>query len=512
VRGTISYRAAFGFVPVGFINQKPRLWMLKKRKIALASMALFMGVGYGRFGLAADYTQVAALMDLRTRVSDGVHSLEEIARMAGQRGFDVLFINDHDRVALEYGIWPLRNILKKKAERPSIHTLGAENYLKMIESASKEFPETIFMPGAEAAPFYYWEGNYLKKSLTVCDWERHLIIVGLDKAEDYRNLPALYSGYSIKKAVRSVSPGFLLFLIPLALGFVMIKRGGKTRYFGLALIAATIPIAVLESLAFRSSKYDPYHGKQGIEPYQRVIDYVNSRGGMVFWNHPETLSGAGNLGPVQKRTPPYPEVLAESKNYTGFAALYGDTTTITEPGNIWDQVLTEYCSGRREKPVWGISSADFHEDGGAGDKLGNYPTVLLVKNKTKASVLDALRQGRMYAYRGSVDIPRLVLEDFSVSDPETWHKGIMGEEIVVNGRPAIDILITVAGSAEKNPVTVRLIRSGALWKTLSGETPLRINLKDEMRDSGQKIFYRLDAEDRRGRKIVSNPVFIRFRF
>ena len=485
--------------------------MPKKRKIALVLFAIGWGATQTGLGLAADYTQVPALMDLRTQVSDGVHSLEELALMAGKKGFDVLFINDHDRVALEYGIWPLRNVLKKKIERPSIHTLGAENYLKMIESASKKFPETIFIPGAESAPFYYWEGSIIKKNLTVCDWERHLLIVGLDKPGDYRDLPALYSGYSIKKPFRAVSAEFFLFLIPLALGFVMIRRRGKIRYLGLAVMAATIPIAALDSLAFKSSNYDPYHGKQGIEPYQRVIDYVNSRGGMVFWNHPETLSGVGVIGPVQKRTLPYPEVLAESKNYSGFAALYGDAITVTEPGNIWDQVLAEYCSGRRERPVWGISSADYHQDDSAGDKLGDYPTILLVKNKSKESILDALRQGRMYAYRGSVDIPRLVLEDFSISDPETSQKGIMGEEISVSGQPTINFLITVAGSAEKNPVTVRLIRSGKLMKTLSGETPLRFNVVDEFQESGQKIFYRLDAEDRKGRKLVSNPVFVKLR-
>jgi hypothetical protein len=90
------------------------------------------------------------------------------------------------------------------------------------------------------------------------------------------------------------------------------------------------------------------------------------------------------------------------------------------------------------------------------------------------------------------------------------HKGIMGEEISVNGCPTVNILITVAGSAEKNPVTVRLIRSGKLVKTFSGETPLRMNFKDEFYEPGQKIFYRLDAVDRKGRKLVSNPVFVKF--
>jgi hypothetical protein len=231
---------------------------------------------------------------------------------------------------------------------------------------------------------------------------------------------------------------------------------------------------------------------------------------MVFWSHPETLSGQGNIGPISKKTLPYPEVLAESKNYTGFASLYGDTITVTEPGNIWDQVLLEYCLGRREKPAWGISAADFHEEGGAGEKLGNYPTIFLVKNRIKESILDALKKGRMYAFRGFGDTARLILEDFSVSDSGALQKGIMGEEISLNGHPTIHILVSAAGSVEKSPLTVRLIRSGKLLKTFSGETPFHMNFIDEFYEPGKKIYYRLDAEDRKGRKLISNPVFVKF--
>ena len=72
-------------------------------------------------------------------------------------------------------------------------------------------------------------------------------------------------------------------------------------------------------------------------------------------------------------TLPYPEVLHESKNYAGFAAIYGDHITVTDPGKHWDRVLMEYCEGKREKPVWGISTADFHQDGKAGAQTGSFP-------------------------------------------------------------------------------------------------------------------------------------------
>jgi hypothetical protein len=231
---------------------------------------------------------------------------------------------------------------------------------------------------------------------------------------------------------------------------------------------------------------------------------------MVFWNHPETKSGKGKLGPIFRDTPPHPQVLKESTNYTGFAALYGDSTTITEPGNIWDKVLIEYCSGQRENPVWGISSADFHREGAAGEKLGNYPTFFLVKNKTKKDILDALKKGRMYACRGDVDSPRLILEDFSISDSKTSQKVVMGEEIFSKGYPSINIRISTTDSEKGNSITVRLIRSGNLLETFSAEIPLSINFEDDFFEPGKKIYYRLDAIDKKGRKLVSNPIFVQF--
>jgi hypothetical protein len=379
----------------------------------------------------------------------------------------------------------------------------------MIKTASKKYPDLILIPGAESAPFYYWKGSYFKKNLTVCDWERHLLIIGLEEPKDYKELPILHNGYSTKYILSSISVGFFLFLVLLILGLYMIRWKGIIRYSGITISVLAL-FLLINNHPFKSSPYSQYHGYQKISPYQLLIDYVNSRGGMVFWNHPETKSGQEKLGPIFRDTPPYPQVLIESTNYTGFAALYGDAITITEPGNIWDKVLIEYCSGQRASPVWGISSADFHREGGAGEKLGNFPTFFLVKSKNKKDILDALKKGRMYACRGDVDSPRLILEDFSIFDSKSSQKVVMGEEIFSKGYPSINIRISTADSEKGNSVTVRLIRSGNLLETFSAETPMSINFEDDFFESGKKVYYRLDAIDKRGRKLVSNPIFVKF--
>jgi len=420
-----------------------------KRKFVLILIVSSMILLICSFGLAEEYIQVPGLIDLKTDFSDGAHTLDFLIKLAKKRGFHVFFITDHDREVLEYGLWPFQNIIKKKVEEPSINKRGPEKYLNMIRSASERYPEMILIPGAESSPFYYWKGNYFTKNLTVSDWERHLLILGLEKPEDYKELPILHNGYSTKYTLPSLSLGFFLLFIPLIIGLYMLKGRKIIRYSGIALSILTL-LLLINNHPFRSSPYDQYHGSQGISPYQMLIDYVNSRGGMAFWNHPETKSGRGKLGPIFRNTRPYPQVLTESKNYTGFAAIYGENITITEPGNIWDKVLIEYCSNQREKPVWGISTADFHKEGPVGEKLGNFPTIFLVKNKTKRDILDALKKGRMYAYRGDVDSSRLILEDFSISDSETAQNAVSGEEILLKGYPRVNIRISTAEPEKEN--------------------------------------------------------------
>ena len=461
--------------------------------------------------LADDFIQVSGLIEFRTQFSDGVHSLEYLTKLAKERGFDALFINDHDRIVLEYGLRPFQNILKKRVERPSINKGKPENYLSMIKEASKKYPEMILIPGTESSPFYYWRGSYFKKNLTVCDWEKHLIIVGLERPEDYKGLPILHNGFSTRYISPSALLGPILLLFPLIISLFMIKKRGLLRYLGIPVFVIAA-LLLINDLPFKSSPFDQYHGPQGIRPYQLLINYVNSRGGMVFWNHPETMGGGGKIDFIFKDTPPYPRVLTQSQDYTGFAALYGDGITVTEPGNLWDKVLMEYCSGQRTNPVWGISTAGFHMEGGAGEKLGNFPTVFLVKSKTKKDILEAMKKGRMYALRGHVDLPgKLFLEDFSISDPETSQKAVMGEEIALKGYPQIKIRVSTSNSEEDNSLSLRLIRSGKLLRIYSAKTSLSVDFRDEFFESGKKIYYRLDAKDIKGRLLVSNPIFVNFK-
>lgn len=454
--------------------------------------------------MAVEYMQVAGLIDLRTKYSDGELDLKSLVRLAGQRGFDLLFTNDHDRMVMEYGLFPFKNIFKKRIELNSINKGGPEGYLRGIREVENEHPDMIIIPGSETAPFYYWTGSYLGKNLTARNHEKRILTVGLEHPEDYRDLPILHNGFSTRY-LKMFLPGIIVFLVPFSLGLLLLKWKGPLRISGIAIAGFSL-LSIINSDPFRSSPFDQYHGDQGIAPYQLVIDYVESRGGLTFWNYPETRSGIRKMEPIFVDTPPYPEVLEQSRGYTGFAAVYGDNITATEPGNFWDRVLLEYCNGERDRPVWGISTSDFHKDTGAGGKLGNFPTVFLVREKTKKEVLSAMRGGKMYACHGKYP-QRIILDKFTVCSSLCETTAVSGDEVVLRENPRIHISLSLQRPAEAL-VKIRLIRSGELIETFMGSMPFEIDYEDNHRSPGRKIYYRIDV---RGHGIlVSNPIFVVF--
>jgi len=453
---------------------------------------------------AVEYQQAAGLMDLRTTFSDGDYSIEELVLMAKQKGFSVVFINDHDRMAMEYGIFPFRNILRKGKELNSINKQGAGKFIRAIRDAEKKYPDMIIIPGSETTPFYYWTGNVLTGTLTANDHEKRLLTVGMENPEDYENLPILDNGFSLQY-FQYFFPEIIFFAISLIAGIILIRWRGIVRITGIVLAILSIAF-ILNSHAFKSSPFDPYHGDQGMSPYQLLIDYVHSKGGMTFWNYPETQSGVREMGPIRVSTLPYPTAIQESKAYTGFSAVYGETITLTEPGNIWDTALKEYCMGYRNQPPWGIATADFHREGGDNEKLGNYQTVFFIEKKSKDAVLRAMQNGKMYACQ--VAYPNsFKLEDFSVSSSDENIKGISGDSLTLKGFPKIHIALS-GNIGSPSPVKVRLIRSGQVIQIFENKLPLQIEYIDSYYKPGEKIFYRIDVKGTG--TIVSNPIFVTF--
>jgi hypothetical protein len=326
----------------------------------------------------------------------------------------------------------------------------------------------------------------------------------MESPDDYENMPILHNNLSMNYFTKAL-PQVILFSLSLIASLILLRWRGFLRVSGIIILILSIAF-IINSNPFRSSPFDPYHGDQKMAPYQLVIDYVNSRNGMTFWNYPEIKSGVREMGPIHVSTLPYPYVLSESTGYTGFAAINGDNITLTEPGNIWDTTLKEYCMGYRDRPPWGIATADFHQEGEGREQLGTYQTVFFVQEKTKNAVLNALINGKVYASRGSYPQASR-LDEFSVSSSENLTKGISGDEIALKEFPQVRISISTSVPSP-NKVKIRLIRSGEMIYLFEEKLPLMIDYVDPYYKPGERIYYRMDMHG--AGTIVSNPVFVKF--
>ena len=482
----------FGFY---FRNTKIRIWIF----------AVVLGFLFTP-ARAEDLIQVPGVIHVHTTFSSGEYSLEELVKIATEKGIEVLIPTDHDLVAMEYGIFPISNIIKKRVEKKSVISMGPEKYLDAIAQINKKQKGVLVIPGVQSSPFYYWNGSPFKGDLTAYDYRKELILIGMMKADDYMNLPLLHRGFS-KQFVSTYLPRFIIFIMSLILGVYLSFQKGKYRLCGFGVVFLSL-IMLVNHHPYQSSRFDPHNGDQGIQPFQDVIDYVDQRNGLAFWAHPESRYAAGGvkMGPITLQTRPYPGALLESRDYTGFSGLYGDWTTVETPGNLWDQALLEYCEGKREKPVWIIAEADFHKkksEGGVVD-FDTYQTIVLAQNKKMQTIISSLASGKIYALRKGGNV-RLSLDRFQVGSKGYKVLANMGEKLKTPSEPEIHIRIS-ASDKGTYPIKLNLIKRGRIFRHLEAKTPFETKILDE--DTWEGIsYYRLEVEGSPG-KILSNPIFV----
>ena len=465
---------------------------------------LLMVTGLAGSGTGADFIQLRGVMHVHSDFSSGRYSIPQLIEKAKSSGLEVLVTADHDLVVMEYGLFPLRNLIKKREERKSVLQRGPETYLAAIQRANDLQNNVIVIPGVQSSPFYYWTGSPVRRNLEAHDYRKELLLIGLDDARDYKHLPVLHNGLSTSY-FQKLLPRSLVFTAVIVIGVTFGFHRGWRRIAG-GLIAALGLLLLINHHPFASSRFDPYHGSQGIKPYQELIDYVGQRGGLVYWAHPESkFSQEGQkIGSITLQTRPYPEDLIHSTGYTGFSVLYGEKTTATLPGRHWDKLLKSFCQGQRIHPVWGIAGSDFHQET-EWLKLDTLQTVFLVKAKTRSAVLNALKAGRTYAVLKSGP-SLLTLDWFIVKAPGSEKTATMGETLRTRGIKQIEGKVT-SGVDDRLPVRLQVIRNGRLWQQFSGHTPLEFHLEDSDRFR-TKGYYRLIVDAGARGRLISNPVFV----
>ncbi len=494
-------------------NCEPFLFLSPPRRALSTSafrlmgfLALLTGVIFATCAPAlAKYIQLDGVADVKTIYSRGCSNVQDTADMAKQAGIDVVIYNDRARDSIQYGLSPLKRLLKKTNEKRSILSTSPDVYLSNIHEQNKQFRETLLIPGTDVSPFYYWTGSVFKKNLIAHNWDKRLSIIGLGLGEDFEQLPILDSNFS-KKYVGKLLNTVLGFGFLLVVTLVMIFKNYYRQ--------ATIPLAlffillIFDNHPFRSSPFDQYHDDQGIKPYQEVIDYAASKGAMVFWNDLGAVNGKREWGTIKLETEAHPEDLVLSQNYTGFQAVADEPVSVIEPGNVWDHVLTEYLQGGRNRPVWGYGANGFQCAGETGPIFGATRTVFLVREKTRPAVMDAMRKGRMYSVR-QPGPQRLSLDEFTVKDVGTGKIATLGEQLVSTDFPEISFKIHSTDGKEKR-ARVFLIRNGKVIKRESVVLPYELTWVDSQVDMSQPVYYRLNVIVSPVDHLVANPIFVKF--
>ena len=477
------------------------LWTLLRLRVIPVLLVMFCLWGKS---FAEEYIQAPAAIQISSMISDGKYSIPEIVYIAKENGFKIVAITERELMRWQLGVWPLRNIFKKTIEENSVFKYGIKRYLKDIEDAQNNNPGLVVMAGLESAPFYYWSGNILEGSLKINNWHKHMLVFGLDNAKDIASLPVTgnYKGLALPFKPSDVFLWLIPILISLA-GAYGLKKTKRLRAAS-ALLTIVGVIFLCNNYPYRSLKFDQYRGDLNIKPYQNFIDYVNQRGGLVFWSHPEAKNIDTFLG-VRVETQEHAADILQSQDYAGYAIFYEGYKSIGLPRGLWDEALLQYCNGIRKRPVWAIGSLSFDTSGDLESAIKDLRTILFIRHLDKKSVLEALSRGRMYVSRGS-NSSDFVLDNFSILNDSGAQK-IMGEEAQVFGAP----LIKISGhflNGQNQTINIKLIKDGQIIKVFEESCPFEIAYNDNSRGVNAKSYYRIDAEAQ-GLQLITNPIFVK---
>jgi hypothetical protein len=492
--------------------------MLKKRYkqswlILLAAVCLT--------GLASgdEYTQARGVIHLDSTVSGGEFTPEEMATFLEENDIEVGVFTDHDTVNWDYGFFPAKWLIGRLTgwliasafdRAGSVQSYGAEAYVDLINSINEE-KKIILLPGVEAIPFFYWEGSLLFNTLSIHQVYKHLLAFGLPDPSDYDRLPSIGNGF-----FRTYGTNTILSLWPLALLILVFQVFKATqnspfrrvvRPIGMGLIVLSL-LFLTQNFPYAFTRYDQYHGDQGTQPYQDFIDYVETHGGMVFWAHPEIEVDKTIQKPplkVAMKTPAYHMDLIYTQNYTGFSAFFEGMKYIIPPGAIWDQVLNEYCLEKRERPIWAIAEGDIEGDHFSPQES---ETVFLLKERTQADALSALREGRVYAVAGP-NAHHFTLETFQVAT----ELNTLSSGQTMSAKPG-DVTVSAtltfdSPKEERRTIQATLIRDGEPIGNFKGNGTLNLTYREESKlRTDRTHYYRIDASAPNQTRLLSNPIFL----
>jgi hypothetical protein len=470
--------------------------------------------------VTAQWQQARGVIHLDTTVSGGDYTPSEMAKFLKENDIEVGVFTDHDTVKFDYGFFPTRWLIGKMTgwaiasafgRTESVQSFGAEVYVARIKELNAETDGVILLPGVEAIPFFYWEGSLLFNTLGIHNAYKHLLAFGFDDPGDYTSIPSVGNGF-----YRSFGTHSLLSLWPVGLIFLVFQIFKATTNSPLRGLIKTVGIFLIvlsglfltQNFSYAFTRYDQYHGDQGVAPYQDFIDYVTEKNGVVFWAHPEIEVNRVIQNPplkVTMKTAPYHSDLLYTQNYTGFSAFHEGMKHIIPPGAIWDRVLNEYAEGKRDRPIWAIAEGDVEGDAFSPQFS---ETVFMLKERTQADVIDALKEGRIYAV-GGPNSHFFNLETFEIASD--LNKAASGQTLRADSKDVtVTAKLTFNNPEEKRKgIQATLIRDGEPVGNFKGVGTLVLSFKEIKNLNPDRIhYYRVDASAPNQTRLLSNPVFL----
>jgi len=448
------------------------------------------------------YRRVVAALHLHSNISpNGRTSLQAIASLAGKRGIDALIPADTFLQRWEYGMPPLPGLLRATHYRKCVLKFGPEPYLSLLHKLQTDFPKLTGVPGLEVAPAYRWTGHPAKGNLTLHEPQRHILVLGLENPEDIRRLPVLSN-----PAVGDVRwKNLLLPALLVAAGVALMFRWPA----GLIVVVFGLLWGVDQRPFRRPPEAYTAFSRNGYAAAQHLIDYVNARGGLTVWAHPE----ASNWQQPQKlyrsvlmQTEPYPESLLETRDYTGFGYFWEGEKIVGSPGGTWDQSLLEYALGKRENPVWAFGELDWSEEGRLGTRMDSVQNVLWVKDATKEAVLDCFRRGRFYCVLQQKG-HSLVMSDWTVESGK--RLGLAGETVEWIPDAKLRARVAVEEPEGSHTLYVTLVRNGKIWKQFRESKTWRAEIPlPPPAGAGRPDYYRLLVKEEGHSALAANPIFV----
>jgi len=449
------------------------------------------------------------IIHIHSNISEeGVYPFRRLVTLAQTKGIKILVFSDTFLNRWEYGLPVLSNIFKVSVEKRCIVEYGIKNYLKDLKKIKDEFPDTIILAGAEVAPFYWYSGSIFKGDLSLNDWSRHLLVIGLKSYQDYARLPVVCNRY-LKPQLKDV---FSL-LIPVALiifGVFLLKKSRLRKILGWTLNILGI-LFLFNAFPFSASRFDPYHGQKAFLPYQDLINYVNKKSGLVFWAHPVIAEEASSMKflRIDFYTPAYPEALVKTTGYAGFGASMPGSASDNPvlAGGVWDNALRDYCLGKRNQPAWAIGEAEYTSGGG----IDSVQNIFFLPEFNAQSAYEALHNGRLYVRSYSENSINISLSDFHIEDSRDKNKfGFMGDKIQIIGLPRLFI----RGDSAINPagnLKVEVIRDGKVIREFEfiNEQAFNLSFQDDSPPVyGKKSYFRLVFFADNRIILVTNPIFV----